>query len=46
MRNLKTSVEYTIKFNYYKQKNKWKNGVKTVVNCDGILWLNGKQKKD
>ena len=42
-KNPKTSGEYTNKYGSYKQRKLWKkkkNGVETIVDNDGILWLN------
>ena len=34
-------ILYTLyKYNWYKQKNVWKNGIEKIVDNDGILWLN------
>ena len=32
------------KFGWYKQKNLWKSGVETIMDNDGISWLNEKHK--
>ena len=44
IKNPETSVEYTNKYGSYKQRKVWKkkkkNGVETIVDNDGILWLN------
>ena len=40
--NPETSVEHTI----YKQRSIWKNGVETIVNKDGIFWVNEKHVEE
>ena len=42
IKNSETSVEYTNKYGWCKQKNVWKNGVETIVDSDGVLWLKEK----
>ena len=47
IKNPESPGEYTNKYSWYKQKKTKKpyerNGVKTIVDCDGILWLNEKR---
>ena len=43
IKNPETSVEYTNQYGSYKQRKVWKkkkNGEETIVDNDGILWLN------
>ena len=41
IKNPETFVKFTI-YDWYKQRNAWKNGVEIIIDNDGILWLNEK----